>query len=478
MSEANDRLEPQTLKGFQDFLPEDVLARKAVVECIEKVVRKYGFAPIETPALEHLATLLGTGGEETNKELFRSQTPEQEPIALRFDLTVPFARLLAQYPHKLKVPFRRYAVGPVWRADKPGPGRLREFTQFDIDVAGAASVTADAEIVAVMCEVMTAVGIERYTVAINNRKLIDALLDHCDIHEESRQKHVLRVIDKLQKVGLENTRLELGPGRVDESGDPIRGVHLEEAVIDRILQFIGISGGSRSEILDQLQAALPDTEPAKKALAEMGELDAALTALGVSENCVKFEPSLARGLDYYTGPVFETLLVDVPELGSVMGGGRYDGLVARFSARPIPCTGMSVGLDRLMAALTRLDLIPQPKSLVQVLVVTLSQVPKAEALKVASELRAAHIHTETYFGEKAGFAHQLSHANHYNIPLAVILGEDELSKGLVSIKDLEAGKRQRESIQDRETYRKAGTTGQITVPRGELVATVSALLKG
>lgn len=469
-------VEPRTLKGFQDHLPEDAIPRRAVVAAIESVFQKYGFVPLETPALEYLDNLLGTGGEETNKELFRLETPEGEAVALRFDLTVPFSRVVAQYPDRIKPPFRRYAIGPVWRADKPGPGRFRQFTQLDIDAAGADSTAVDAEMIGVMSEVMAAVGAPSYCVLVNNRKLIDALLDSLGIDDPARQKHVLRVIDKLQKVGIDHVRLELGPGRIDDSGDPIPGVKLPPDTIDRIAAFLAIRGADRADVLAHTAEALPDSELAQAALAEMAALDEALGALGVAEAHAVFDPSLARGLDYYTGPVFEIVLPDAREFGSVGAGGRYDGLVARFMDRAIPCTGMSIGLDRLLAALTHLGAVAPAKSVAQVLVVTLGQVPAAETLRAATELRRAGIRTETYFGQKMGMRHQLAHADRNGIPVAVILGEDEVRQGQVAIKDLLAGKRQREGIEDREAYRQAGKTGQQTVARAEMVAAVQALL--
>lgn len=479
MASKDKLVEPQTLKGFQDLLPEDLIPRKAVIRTIEGVFEKYGFAPLESPALEHLETLLGTGGEETNKELFRQESPEGDPIAMRFDLTVPFARMMAQYPDRLKVPFRRYAIGPVWRADKPGPGRFRQFTQCDIDVAGAASVAVDAEVAAAMCEVMGALRVPSYALLINNRKLVDALLEDCGLSEMAHRKHVLRVIDKLQKVGLKNVRKELGDGRIDESGDPIPGVHLDEETIDKILTFVGVEGSSRLDVVEKLGEVLPKNDSAEEALEEMRELDACLTALNVSEEHAKFAPSLARGLDYYTGPVFELVLPDVPEFGSVGGGGRYDGLVERFLNRPIACTGMSIGLDRLMAALLHLGVIPKEKTRIQALVVSIGRVPKSESLRVASELRAAGIRTETYFAskKKMNMKFQLSHADHYAIPVAVIIGEDEVAQGVVSVKDLMAGKRERADIQDREAYLEAGKTGQETVPRDNMIQAVKALLE-
>lgn len=476
MPEEQKRVKPRTLKGFQDLLPEDAIHRKAIVRTIEGVFESYGFNPLETPALEHLDVLLGSGGEETNKDLFRLESPEGDAISLRFDLTVPFARLLAQYPDKLKVPVRRYAVGPVWRADKPGPGRFRQFTQMDIDIAGAATVAVDGEIISIMCEIMAAIGAPSYRVHINNRKLIDALLDDCGIHEESRQKHVLRVIDKLQKVGKDKLRQELGEGRIDDSGDPIPGVHLDEETIDKVIGFIGVRSNVRSEVVELLAGVLPDTPLATEALEEMRELAGVLDALGVDEVHAVFDPSLARGLDYYTGPVFEMILPDAPKFGSVMGGGRYNKLVERFLDRNIPGTGMSIGLDRLMAALTKLGVTQPVRSNVQVLVVSLGDIPTRETLAIAAELRAASICVEPYFGKKMRMKDQLSHADRYAIPVAVIIGEDELQRGEVSIKDLETGKRLKEEIEDRDAYRKAGKNTQATVPRSEMVERVLEIL--
>jgi histidyl-tRNA synthetase len=471
-------VEPRTLKGFQDLLPAELLPRNTVIRAIEAIFLRYGFAPIETPALEYLDVLLGPGGEEVNKEIFGLKSPEDEAIGLRFDLTVPFSRIMAQYPDRIKTPFRRYAIGPVFRADKPGPGRFRQFTQFDVDIAGAPTVAADAEIIAIMAEVMQALGAPDFAAVINNRKLIDALLYGLGIDEEATHKHILRVIDKLQKVGESNIRLELGPGRIDDSGDPIPGVKLSDDKIDAIMTYIAVKGDTRNDVVEAVAKALPDSDASTQAVDEMRELAAALDALGVAEAHAIFDPSLARGLDYYTGPVFEMIIPSVPQFGSVMGGGRYDGLVSRFSNVAMACTGMSVGLDRLMAALIHLGAVSVETSPVQVLVVTLGKVPTAEVLRVATELRRAGYNTEVYYAskKKMKMGNQLSHADHYGIPVAVILGEDEVANGQVAIKDLIAGKTERETIEDREAYREAGKTGQVTVAREEMIATVRDIL--
>ena len=485
--ESNQGVRPKLLKGFQDLLPEDMLSRDWAIEKIKRVYERYGFVPLDSPILEYLVTLVGTGGEETNKQLFRLESPEREPIAMRFDLTVPFARLVAQYPDKLKLPFRRYHIGPVFRADDPGPGRFRQFTQFDIDAAGSESVAVDAEIVCAMCDVMKEIGlanrsgesarVHEYHVSINNRKLVDALLESCDIHDLNTHKHVMRVVDKLQKVGVDSVREELGEGRVDASGDPIRGVGLPSDIIDKIISFISVSEKTRRGIIEALEAALPESESSRAAVKEMRELADALDALNVPEEDAVFDPSLARGLDYYTGPVYEAILPNT-EVGSVMGGGRYDHLIGRFLNRTIPATGVSIGLDRFMAGLREAGKVPSMIGRIQVLVLSMPSVPAASLLAIASELRAQNVCAVVFFGQTgARVSDQLAYANANSIPCAVVVGEDEIKDNTVSVKDLMVGMQERADVEDREEYRKAGRVGQMTVPRSELVAAVRDVLR-
>ena len=485
---ARERLvEPITLKGFKDYLPEEMIPRNQVIQTIQTVYEKYGFVPIDTPVLEYLVTLIGTGGAEVNKQMFRLESPENEPIAMRFDLTVPFARVISQYPDKIKLPFRRYHIGPVFRADKPGPGRFRQFTQFDIDAAGCSSVVVDAEIVAAMCEALSALGLandasrqadaQEYQVRINNRKVLDALLETCGLPHDEAFLPVLRVIDKLQKVGLENVRKELGEGRVDDSGDPIPGVGLDASTIDKILEFIGISGNSRNEVTELGAKLLADSALSRAAIQEMRDLADALDGLGVSETEAVFDPSLMRGLDYYTGPVFEAFLPFAPEFGSVMGGGRFDGLVERFLESSVPATGASIGLDRLMAALTLKGKVSSSLTTSKAIVLVMKGVPAAELLRAAQELRRGGVPAEIYMSDsEASMGSQLSYANAKGIPVAVIIGPDELAAGTVAIKDLEAGKKARAGIEGHEEYKKAGKRGQTVVPREELAGAVQDLL--
>ncbi|NUM53977.1 MAG: histidine--tRNA ligase [Candidatus Hydrogenedentes bacterium] len=475
----NKLVTPETLKGFRDYLPADMAARDRVVDCIKRVYERFGFVQIDTPILEHLETLLGTGGEETNKELFRLESPEGEAVAMRFDLTVPFARILAQYRDQVKLPFRRYHIGPVFRADKPGPGRYRQFTQFDIDAAGSSSIAVDAEIVATMCEAMRAVGLAsgEFRVRINNRKIVDALLYGCGVENIATHKHILRVVDKLRKVGIDNVRRELGPGRIDDSGDPIPGVKLDPKTIDRLVEFISLPVSDRLTTIEAMRKALPASELRDGALAEMTTLAECLSGLGIPETDAVFDPTLARGLDYYTGPVFEAELPGAPECGSVMGGGRYDGLVERFMDASIPSTGASIGLDRFIDALTRLGKLDANIATTKVMVVSFPGTPESELLRVASELRAAGIATEVYMGaENAGLGARMSYAGGRSIPVAVILGPDELANNTVAVKDLRLGKEKRKDIQSNEEFRKAGRVAQRTVPRAELIATVRDVL--
>jgi histidyl-tRNA synthetase len=483
-SDVKGLVTPQTPKGFQDYLPEQMAVREGIVGKIKDVYRRYGFVEIDTPILEYLVTLIGTGGDETNKQMFRLESPEREAVAMRFDLTVPFARVLAQYRDKIKLPFRRYHMGPVFRADKPGVGRFRQFVQFDIDVAGSSSVAIDAEMISAMCDVMRAVGLindgsgsHEFQVKINNRKLLDAMLFGFGIEDVERHKQVLRVIDKLQKVGVDNVRKELGEGRIDESGDPIKGVGLDAATINGVLNFVSVTGDTRLAVVDALENVLPKTAKSADAIAEMRELASYLESLGVGELDAAFDPSLARGLDYYTGPVYEAVLPGAPECGSVMGGGRYDGLVQRFLDAQIPAAGASIGIDRFVEALIRVGKLDAEVVLTKVMVISTPGVPHTELLSAATELRNMGISADVYISEeKCALRDKLALANARLIPVAVILGESELAQGLVNVKDLRSGLEQRKDLQDREEFRKAGKAGQVTVERKNLAPAVQEIL--
>jgi histidyl-tRNA synthetase len=476
-------VEPQTLRGYRDILPEEMIFQTPLIEKIRKVLESYGFVPLDTPCVEFLTTLLGTGGEEAEKEIIRFKSKEGENVGLRYDLTVPFARLLAQYPEQLRLPFRRYQLAPVFRNDKPEEGRFRQFRQFDFDAAGSNAIAVDAEIIAVMSDIFGAVGLansaekRHFTIHVNNRKLLEAMLASSGVTTAEKQRHVLRVVDKLQKVGEADVRLELAHGRTDSSGSKIPGVGLEKPAIDRLLDLIAVTGDSRGGVIENAASKLPTDDICNSALKEMRELDAALSSLGVSEQDAIFDVSLARGLAYYTGPIFEAYLADAPDIGAVIGGGRYDNLVDRFLEKSIPAVGASFGLDRFSAALRRLNLIQSSPTLTQAMVISFPGVPIPYLLKVASMLRREGVRTEVFFGEpNAKMKDQLSLANLRQVPVAVIIGPDEMEKKQASVKDLQAGLQARSAIGDREEFRKQGKSGQVTVALSELVATVKGIL--
>jgi histidyl-tRNA synthetase len=479
MGKESATVEPEVLKGCQDLLPEDAIIFNSVVAKICKVVERFGFVPIDTPAIEYLATLIGTAGEETNKQIFRFKSPEHEDIGLRFDLTVPFARFLSQHLDELKLPFRRYHVSPVWRADKPGAGRFRQFTQFDFDAAGSANMAVDAEINRLMCDVMAELNVSEYVILINHRKLVDALLEVCDVEGEEKHKHILRVIDKLNKVGIEEIRKELGEGRIDESGDSIPGVGLEQQIIETIEKFLAVTGSTRKEVLEEIKQAVPGIEKYQEVFSEIEQYLEALESLGVDEDHVKLTPSLARGLDYYTGPLFETVLLGAPNFGSVMGGGRFDGLVSRFLGENIPATGVSIGISRFLTALKAIGVLEPVKTMTKVFVTVMDQQYMTKYLSIATELRNAGINTEVYLGKlEDKLRDQLSLANRREVPIAIIAGDDEFQSNTISIKDLRVGKDIRKDFKDRDQYVSAGKTGQITIPRTELLSKVQQILGG
>ncbi len=465
MPEKPKRIKPRLLKGFSDFLPERMLARRNLIEIVRTVYERYGFMPLDTPALEYLETLTGEYGANSAKEIYAFEDRAGDHVALRYDLTVPLARIIAQYPD-LPKPFRRYQFSPVWRFDKPGPGRFREIWQFDVDTVGCAKMIADAEIIGAIVDCLKALGVERFHVRYSNRKLLNALIGYAGI-ESGRAHDVFRVLDKLDKAGLENVKLELGPGRVDKSGDPIKGLGLDGGPIGKIDEFLSITGKTRTEIVTNLRALFGDAKEANEAIDELAEIDELLTAAGIDDTHVKIDVSVARGLDYYTGPIFEAILDDLPKFGSVFGGGRYDGLVQRFMGQAIPAVGTSVGIDRLLAALVELGSVHAPRTTVQVLVTTMDKKRMADYQILTRELRDAGINTELYFGKAGQIGKQLQYADRVGIPLAVIAGSDEFDKGEVSVKNLHEGREMSEQAEDRQSWLQA-RFGQETVPREKL----------
>jgi len=462
-------VQPRLSRGLRDLLPDQMLARQEMVETIRRVYELYGFVPLSTPAIEYLDVLSGSAGQETQQSIFRVTNPEEEALGLRFDLTVPLARVIAQYPD-LPRPFRRYQVSSVWRADKPDKGRFREFTQFDLDSVGVESEIADTEIIAGMCDTLSALHIERYLVRFSSRAVLNRLLHYAGIPEE-RSADVFRVLDKLDKGGMEKVRLELMQGYKDESGDFIRGLGLTAEQVSRIERFLAIKSDSRREVVDRLRelfGASPDIDG-------MARISDHLDALGYGDDRVALDLSIARGLAYYTGPVFEAVLLDAPQFGSVFGGGRYDNLVMRFLGERIPAVGASIGVDRLLAALSYLGAIREEKSTARVLITNMDPSLTNEYLQMTWELRRAGIPTELYIGTAKGPGKQLKYADQYEIPLAILFGSNEKAQGVVTVKNMAVGRAKSAKLGDRGAWL-AERPGQTTIPRGELVDGIRKLL--
>lgn len=450
-----------------------MLARQQMVDVIRGVYENYGFVPLSTPAVEFLDVLSGSAGQEAQQSIFRVTNPEKEELGLRFDLTVPLARVIAQYP-ELPRPFRRYQVASVWRADKPDKGRYREFTQFDLDSVGVESEIADTEILAGMCDTLSALGVGRYLVRFSSRAVLNLLLEYADIAAE-QSVDVFRVLDKLDKVGPEKVRLELMGGYKDESGDTIRGLGLSSDQVDRIERFLAVKSDSRREVLAQVRALFSGIDTAPAQLDVVERISSHLYALGYGDDRVSLDLSIARGLAYYTGPVFEAILLDAPQFGSVFGGGRYDNLVLRFLGQPIPAVGASIGVDRLLAALTHLGQIGTRKATARVLITNMDRSLDSDYLAMTWELRRAGIPAELYLGSAKGPGKQLKYADQYDIPLAILYGSNEKDQGTVTIKDLIAGRERMKPTADRKEYL-AQRAGQVTVPRSELVDTIRRML--
>jgi len=462
-----NKIEPRTLKGFKDIFSDEIIAREEVVSTIKRVYESYGFSPLATPALEYKDILVGYG-EEANKHIYTFRDPDEIGGGLRYDLTSPLSRVIAQYKN-LEMPFRRYQIQEVFRYDKPDKGRFREFLQFDIDTVGISSVIADAEIIAAMYQSIKALGISKFKVRINNRKILEELIRFAGI-EPSLSHSVFRVIDKLDKQGLDAVLAELGEGRVDASGAEIRGLFLKKEQIDKIKEFIMLPQAAQKEALDSVTSLLGDCE----GIEELREIDRYLEGVGIDEDKVVIDFVVARGLDYYTGPVYEAILLDAPGYGSIMGGGRYDRLIGQFMDKDIPATGASIGVDRLVLAMQKLGLVKRRKNNIDVLITCMVRDKLVEYHKLAFKLRENGINTEVYLGEE-GIGKQLKYADKKDIPIALIIGEDEFKEDIVSIKDLRAKEKIEKEIGDRKKWLEA-RVGQKKVKSSQIVDEIKNIL--
>lgn len=473
------------LKGFRDLTAQDLLSRDRMIGRIRQVYERYGFTPLETPALEYVDVLgkFLPEADQPDGGIFAFRDEDEEWVALRYDLTAPLSRFVAMN-REMPTPFRRYQVGPVYRVEKPGPGRFREFMQFDFDSVGTASMLADAECCMVMCDTLEALGIRigQYVVRVNNRKILGGVIDRIsnglgETAESSIQ--VLRTIDKLDRVGIEGIRQLLGRGRKDESGAFVSGVGLSPEQIDLVVNYLSIGSGSRAEVCNRLESAVEGSAEGIQGVAELREIDAILTAAGYDSDRVMIDPTVVRGLAYYTGPVFEGVLTFpitdedgvTHQFGSVFGGGRYDGLVERFTGQKMPATGASIGVDRLLAALRALGKLDLPISTVPVLITRLDKALTTEYQRLAAEMRSAGMNAELYIGTQ-GIGKQFKYASDTGKIVAVVMGEDEVKNKEVSIKDLRLGVELSGEIgADRKRWL-AEQPAQFSVPRTSVVEAV------
>ncbi|PRD50382.1 histidine--tRNA ligase [Phyllobacterium myrsinacearum] len=491
MTTKADRLKARLPRGFVDRVPDDLRAAETMMADIRKVYDLYGFEPVETPLVEYTDALgkFLPDQDRPNEGVFSFQDDDEQWLSLRYDLTAPLARYVAENFESLPKPYRSYRAGWVFRNEKPGPGRFRQFMQFDADTVGAPSVSADAEMCMMMADVMEAVGIKRgdYVIRVNNRKVLDGVLESIGLGGDDKMGQrlvVLRAIDKLDKFGADGVRLLLGKGRLDESGDFTKGAGLDEAAITKVLAFTSAGGANGSETIANLEAVVAGNDKGVEGVAELATIEALSSAAGYGAR-IRIDPSVVRGLEYYTGPVFEAeLTFDVTNekgekvvFGSVGGGGRYDGLVSRFRGEPTPATGFSIGVSRLMTALKNLGKLDTSDNVgpVVVLVMDRDTASLGRYQKMVSDLRQAGIRAEMYLGG-SGMKPQMKYADRRGAPCVIIQGSQERDNGEVQIKDLIEGARLSAEIEDNTVWRE-GRQAQITARESDLVAEVRKILE-
>jgi histidyl-tRNA synthetase len=468
-------------RGFRDRSAAEIAAERGCLDTIRRVYESYGFQALETPAFEFTEALgkFLPDLDRPNEGVFSLKDDDGQWLSLRYDLTAPLARFVAENFQHLPKPFRRYQTGTVWRNEKPGPGRFREFTQFDADTVGSASPSADAELLMMACDTLEALGLKRdeYVVKVNSRKVLDGVLEACGLSvdgspsERARRGIVLRAIDKLDRLGPDGVRALLGAGRKDDSGDVTQGAELGDGQIERIMKLAAPADTISVEDVGALVQG--------SAIGEEGANEiAAIMRLAAGYERVQFDPGIVRGLEYYTGAVFEAQLTfpvtneagETVVFGSVAGGGRYDDLVARFTGQKVPATGISIGVSRLVTAMRSRGVVANAVPLVVVL--SLDDAPSS--FRMAAELRNAGIRAEVYVGTRK-FGDQLKYADRRDAAIAVIEGADERARGEVTLKDLVLGAEMAKSVESRAAWVEA-RPAQIAVPRTHLVEEIRALL--
>ena len=485
------RPKAETPKGFRDYFGAEVTTRKAMLDAIAEVYQRYGFDPLETSAVETVEALgkFLPDVDRPNEGVFAWQDEDKDWLALRYDLTAPLARVAAQYRNELPSPYRRYAMGPVWRNEKPGPGRFRQFYQCDADTVGSASVAADAEICAMLADALEVVGIPRgdYVVKLGNRKVLNGVMEAAGVLDsadparfEAERGIVLRAIDKLDRLGDAGVRALLGAGRKDDSGDFTKGAGLSDEQAEIVMGFTSAKRDTGAATLARLAELVSGSVMGVEGVRELALMAEILGAQGYGADRIMLDPGVVRGLGYYTGPVYEAELTfeilddkgRKRQFGSVAGGGRYDGLVKRFTGQDVPATGVSIGVDRLLAALkakgrTGGDMAGP------VVVTVMDRERMADYFAMAGELRRAGIRAEVYLGNPKNFGNQLKYADKRQSPVAVIQGGNEADKGTVILKDLILGAQiARNATLEEWKDRPA----QVEIPRSDLVAAVRNML--
>ncbi len=475
-------------RGFRDRFGGEIAAERAMLARISAVYESFGFDPLETPAFEYTDALgkFLPDVDRPNQGVFSLQDDDDQWMSLRYDLTAPLARYVAENYDALAKPFRRYAVGPVWRNEKPGPGRFRQFTQCDADTVGAPAPNADVECIIMLGAALEAAGLSRgdFQIRLNDRNVLTGLLESLGLDGEQHAEKrlgVLRAMDKFDRLGDGGVRALLGPGRKDESGDFTEGANLKSAEIDRVMAFMAATAPTNAETCARLADVIGGAPSGAKGVATLASIAEQLAALGIDDARAKIDLSVIRGLEYYTGPVFEAeLLAEIKDdkgravrLGSVASGGRYDGLVERFKGVEVPAVGISVGVSRLLAALElKRSFADETQGPVVILALENDQMADYQAM--AAELRAAGVRAEVYLGG-SGMKAQMKYADKRAAPLAVICGGDERARGEVTVKDMRLGTELSKEIDDNAEWREAQPAQQ-SVPRMRLVEEVTRAL--
>jgi histidyl-tRNA synthetase len=529
--DKTNRPKARVAKGFRDVDAQEIRGVREMLATIQKVYELYGFEPVEQPFIEYTDALgkFLPDLDRPNEGVFSFQDDDDQWLSLRYDLTAPLARYVAENQQFLPTPFRSYRQGWVFRNEKPGPGRYRQFMQFDADTVGSASPAADAEVCMMAADTMEALGIKRgqYVVKVNNRKILDGCLENIGLDTETdsqRRLLVLRAMDKLDRLGVESIKLLLGKGRKDESGDFTVGANLESDQIDQVVGLFAnsVSAGVRltaengvrvttapgalievnlnheeisqtatrivepivnKNTLEYIRTFIGKSSRFSEGLNELDQMVELFDKAGYSTDRIVVDPSVVRGLEYYTGPVFECeLLMDARDekgttvrFGSVGGGGRYDGLVSRFISQPVPATGFSIGVSRLYSALKLLGQTQKSETLAPVVVLVMDKDRQGDYQKMVQQLRGAGIRAEMYVGN-GKIPAQMKYADKRGSPLVVIQGGDEKAKGEVMLKDLRLGAELARSIETREQYA-SQRLAQVSVPEADLVAEVRKMLE-